>query len=145
MPQSPFLSSIFIKLLDNIVMNQKRCSPALGSNLKKFAREEKEKENPPNFCQHEWNKKNGKKEIFINMRKIQKSWKGTFPLGSSGKSSRNNPPSDPTKPCLTPHLWPLLFFNTWFHPNFCIISNCIVHRVTMEKHCRTMENTCDCT
>ena len=37
------------------------------------------------------------------------------------------------------------FFNTWFHPNFCIISNCIVHRVTMEKHCRTMENTCDCT
>ena len=41
--QTLFLSSIFIKLLDNIVMNQKRCSPALGLNLKKFARE-KEKQ-----------------------------------------------------------------------------------------------------
>lgn len=38
-------------------------------------------------------------------------------------------------PCLNPLLWPLLFFFiTWFHPNFCIISNCIVHRVlTMEN------------
>ena len=66
--------------------------------------------------------------------------------GLAKKKILEEQPPPTKKPCLTPLLWPLLFFfNTWFHPNFCIISNCIVHRVTMEKHCRTMENTCDCT
>ena len=104
--QTPFLSSIFMKLLDNIVMNQKRCSPALGSNANKFCQR---KDKITQFLSTwKWKERKMARRKYLSTWGNTKSWKGTFPWGQV-ENPRGTIPFRPTKPCLILLLWPLLF------------------------------------